>query len=253
MHSLFNSREVEPVAVEDPARPIFPKVEGGDLAAVYASKRVAGDFYDSLRVSPQRILFCLLDAAGRREDNRALILLAQQIFRASGEELFGAPDINESNAMTELSLRLNRGLIDHSKGVHPCPAFLACYHEQFGTLCYSNAGHTPGILRDATGITELASTGLPLGLFSHATGDAPTIGIEPGAALLLVSRGVIEHGSQNDKAAEEFGMNRVRELLQTATGDAKAICVSILDGVAKFSQESRAPEDRSALAFVRAA
>jgi hypothetical protein len=30
-------------------------------------------------------------------------------------------------------------------------------------------GHTPGLLRDHTGITPLEATGLPLGFFSHMT------------------------------------------------------------------------------------
>src|SRR5262249_21743621 len=130
--------------------------------AVFTGNRVAGDFYDSIRVSPQRVLFGLLDVAGRRDQNRAILTAAQEIFRASGPRLFAQPDINESDAMSELCHRLNLGIINFSHEVHSCPAFIACYHEQFGTLCYTNAGHTPGLLRDNTGIIELQSTGLPL-------------------------------------------------------------------------------------------
>ncbi len=192
MRSLFHSDVPSPAPTAEPVPTIFPKIEGADLAAVFVGKRVAGDFYDSLRVSPERVLFALLDVAGRREDNRAILAAAQETFRSFGTELFSRPDINESESMTELVLRINRGLIEACKGVHSSPAFIACYHEKFGTLCYSNAGHTPGLLRDGSGITELGATGLPLGLFSHATTDAPTVGLEKGAALLLVSRGVVE-------------------------------------------------------------
>ena len=153
----------------------FPKISGAEIAATTYGKRVAGDFYDSLRVSPERILFGLLDIAGRRESNQRLLSVAQKIFRDLGSELFAPPDINESEAMVTLCIQLNRGLMEAAAGVHSCPAFLGCYHERFGTLCYTNAGHTPGLLRDSTGISELASTGLPLGLFSHATCDAPIV------------------------------------------------------------------------------
>ena len=195
MRSLFHFREPDPVPVVEPAPTVFPKIEGAEIAAVFVGKRVAGDFYDALRVSPERVLFGLLDVAGRREDNRGILAAAQEIFRKFGTELFSRPDINESGAMTELSLRINRTIIETSSGVRSCPAFIGCYHEKFGTLCYSNAGHTPGLLRGANGITELTSGGLPLGLFSHATSDAPTVGIEKGAALLLVSRGVVSVGA----------------------------------------------------------
>ena len=157
MRSLFRSHHPDDSPIVEPVPTTFPKIEGADIAAVFVGNRVAGDFYDSIRVSPERVLFGLLDVAGRREDNRSILIAAQEIFRTFGTELFSRPDINESNAMTELSLRMNRAIIEASSGVHSCPAFIACYHEKFGTLCYTNAGHTPGLLRDSNGVAELGS------------------------------------------------------------------------------------------------
>jgi serine phosphatase RsbU (regulator of sigma subunit) len=255
MRSLFHSRAPEPALAVEPAPvpTVFPKIEGADIAAVFAGQRVAGDFYDSIRVSPERVLFGLLDVAGRRQDTRTVLTAAQEIFREHGAELFSGADFNESDAMTELCLRINRGVIEVSSGVRSCRAFMACYHEKFGTLCYTNAGHTPGLLRDSTGVIELPSTGLPLGLFSHATCDAPTVGLEKSAALLLVSLGVVE--CENHKGgSEEFGLERVGQVfLATPLARAQALCVSILDAAATFSAEAPLRDDRTALAFVRTA
>jgi serine phosphatase RsbU (regulator of sigma subunit) len=252
MRSLFHLKSADPATTVEPAPTVFSEITGADIASVFAGKRIAGDFYDSIRVSPERVLFGLLDVAGRREDNRNLLIAAQEVFRNLGAELFSRPDINESEAMTELSLRINRSLIETSKGVHPCPAFIACYHEGFGTLCYTNAGHTPGLLRDSTGIAELRSTGLPLGLFSHATGDAPTAGMEKGAVLLLVSRGVVECEGRHDRSLEEFGLDRIKPLLQASPSTtAQALCVSVLDAAAEFSAGSPVCDDRTALALIR--
>ncbi|HET6175703.1 MAG TPA: PP2C family protein-serine/threonine phosphatase [Candidatus Sulfotelmatobacter sp.] len=254
MRSLFRSRTPVPAPAAEPVPTVFPKIEGADIAAVFAGKRVAGDFYDSVRVSPERVLFGLLDVAGRRDDNRGILIAAQDIFRNFGAKLFSGSDINEADAMTELCLRINRGLIDSSKGVRSCPAFLACFHEKFGTLCYTNAGHTPGLLRDSRGIAELASTGLPLGLFSHATSDAPTVGLEKGAALLLISRGVIECGGHHDKSDEEFGLARVKPVLQTAPAtSAQALCSAVLNTVGDFTGHAPLCDDRTALALIRMA
>ena len=254
MRSLFRPSVPTNAVTVEPVQAPFPKVKGADIAADFLGKRVAGDFYDSLRVSPERVLFGLLDVAGRREDNLAIFAAAQEIFRNFGTELFSRPDINESEAMTELSLRLNRTLIDTSHGVHPCPAFIGCYHEKFGTLCYSNAGHTPGLLRDSRGIVEVGSTGLPLGLFSHATAEAPTIGLEEGAALLLVSRGVIECEHLNGHSTQEFGLKGVNDLFQGApVSSAKALCDFILSSVGDFTGESPQCDDQTALALVRTA
>ncbi len=254
MRSIFHSRGSEPAPQVEPVPTVFPKIAGADIAAVFVGKRVAGDFYDSVRVSPERILFGMLDVSGRREDTRAILTAAQDIFRNFGAELFSRSDLNESDAMTELCLRINRGLIEASSGVRSCPAFIACYHEKFGTLCYTNAGHTPGLLRDRRGVAELASTGLPLGLFSHATCDAPTVGLESGAALLLVSRGVVECSGRHHTPSEEFGLDRIKPLLLADPGNrAHALCVSVLNAAGEFGAGSPVCDDQTALALVRTA
>jgi serine phosphatase RsbU (regulator of sigma subunit) len=254
MRSLFHSSLPDDVLTVEPVAGQFPKMEGAAIAADFLGKRVGGDFYDSIRVGPERVLFGLLDVAGRREDNRGILAAAQDIFRNSGTELFSQPDINESEAMTELSRRINRGLIETSHGIHPCPAFIGCYHENVGTLCYTNAGHTPALLGDHSGIVELGSTGLPLGLFSHVTTEAPTIGLEKGASLLLVSRGVIDCEGHPQQSTEEFGLERVKQFFHAAPSrGAEALCAFILSSVGAFGGESIQCDDRTALALVRTA
>jgi len=255
MCALFKSRVPEPPPVLEPVPSEFPEIRGAEIAAITYGKRVAGDFYDSLRVSPERILFGLLDVAGRRENNLPVLAAATKVFRTLGAELFAGTDINESEAMVTLCIQLNRGVMEAAKGVHSCPAFIGCYHEVFGTLCYTNAGHEPGLLRDSTGITELTSTGLPLGLFSHATCDAPTVALEKGAVLLLVSRGVVEAECKDNKGKEqEFGLERVRERLQADPSlHAQAECRSILNTVGEFTCEPLVTDDMTALALVRKA
>lgn len=215
-------------------------------------KRIAGDFYDSIRVSSERVLIGLLDVAGQREQTRNLLVAAQEIFRTVGQQLFSPVDINESDAMTELCHRLNRKLIDVCCGVRSCPAFIGCYHEQFGTLCYTNAGHTPALLRDSAGIAELGSTGLPLGLFSHATSEAPTVGMAEKSSLLMVSRGVVECEGRCNGQAGAFGLERVKEVFHsTVAGSASFLCQSVLKSMADFAAGSPVCDDRTALALVR--
>ena len=252
MLSRFHSSQTELIPRVEPVPTVFPKIDGADIAAVFVGKRLAGDFYDSIRVSPERVLIGLLDVAGRRDDTRGLLVASQEVFRSLGTELFSPPDINESDAMTELCLRINRRLIDVCCGVHSCPAFIACYHEKFGTLCYTNAGHTPALLHDGTGIAELASTGLPLGLFSHATSEAPTVALPKGASLLLVSRGVVDCDGHGNSHSGAFGLDRVKDVLQASRATAaQSLCTSVLESVANFSGNSPICDDRTALALIR--
>ena len=253
MCSLFQSRAPEPTPAVKPSASEFPKIQGAEIAATTYGKRAAGDFYESLRVGPERVLFGLLDVAGRRESNQPVLSAAQTMFKTVGLELFSGADFNEAEAMTELCLRLNRGLMEVAGGVISCPGFIGCYHEKFGTLCYTNAGHTPGLLRDSTGVTELASTGLPLGLFSHATSESPTVGLEKGSALLLVSRGVVEGRCKSDKEEDlEYGLERVKEHLRNdPSRSAQEICASVLTSVGEFTCEPIVPDAMTALTFVR--
>jgi serine phosphatase RsbU (regulator of sigma subunit) len=249
MRFPFQPRLAEPAPAAQPVRTEFPTIDGAGMAAAFCGNRVAGDFYDALRVSPQRILFGLLDVAGRRENNRAILISAQKILRTLGTDLFARSDINESEAMTELCHLLNRGIMEAADGVRSCPAFVGCYNEELGTLCYINAGHTPGLLRDGAGVLELSSTGLPLGLFSHATNDAPTVALPKGAVLLLVSRGVVEAEGKNSQVEDlQFGLERVKQRLENSRShDPQEICDAIVDPVA----EHLTHEDRTALAFIR--
>src|SRR5215469_8657973 len=100
-----------PVLVEDPARAIIPEIRQGELAAVYYGQRSRGDFYDFVRVEPLRVLFGLFDIAGKLEDTRRIELPLQEEFRAAGSELLQGAEINESQAMMELWIRLNQTIM----------------------------------------------------------------------------------------------------------------------------------------------
>src|SRR5208282_1907167 len=192
-------------------------LRGADMAVAYFSSRAGGDFHDFLRASPTRFLFGLLDVAGKREANAGVLQAAQVCFRSSAQQLFAAAELNESEAMVELSHRLNFEIMRAAGGVRSCPALAGCYNEELGTVCYVNAGHTPGLLRDDSSIVELPATGLPLGLFSLAPTDARIVGLGPKASLAVVSRGVVEAESKN----AEFGLAGVKSAMQARPASAK--------------------------------
>jgi sigma-B regulation protein RsbU (phosphoserine phosphatase) len=252
--SLHSSKAQPPAQLEDQTAD-FPSIAGAAIAASSYGPRIGGDFCDSFRANPERVLFGLLDVAGRREDSQVILSSTKTLFRNLGAELFSKPDINESEAMAELCLRLNQEVIKVAGGVRSCPAFIGCYHEIFGTLCYTNAGHIPGFLLDSSGVIDLPATGLPLGLFSHATCEAPIAGMQPGASLLLVSRGVIEGQCQKKKLDDrEFGLERVREHMRSEPStSARLQSSSILKAASAFTCEPSNLDDMTALALVREA
>ncbi len=248
MRALFHFEESAPAKGCDPVHSDIPELHGADLASVYYGCRMAGDFYDFVRVTPNRVLFALLDAAGGLADTRSILSAAQHTFRTAGTELFARRDFNEADAMMELCVELNKAILKAAAGVHSCPAFVGCYDESLGIICYFNAGHTPGLARDRNGISELPATGLPLGLFSHMISNAPMVALEPGGVLLLASRGIVE----GKYKAEEFGLHRVKETVQQSTAaSAKELCVSVLDQMQQFMRTAPTHNDVTALALAR--
>jgi hypothetical protein len=115
--------------IRQPAPIAVPKMASASMAALYHGDRLGGDFYDFLRVAPHLVLFGLLDVAGRFQENQSIVSVAQQTFRDLGMKLFSHDDINESNAMIELSLQLNRAIMEAAGGVRSCPAFVGCFNE----------------------------------------------------------------------------------------------------------------------------
>jgi len=246
---LFRRHAALPPVLTDPLHSDVPALRGAEIAAIYHGCRMAGDFYEFLRVGRSRVLFGLFDIAGRREDTREFLIAAQSTFRTLAPQLFAGEDLNEPNAMIELSQQLNRTIL-RAAGVRSCPAFIGCYNEDLGTVCYANAGHTPALVQDRTGITTLEATGLPLGLFSHTTRSAPTCVLVPGAVLLVVSRGIVEAECDG----EEFGLEGAKRTLQEAPAvRARDLCLGILRGVQDFMRKSPTHNDVTALALLRTA
>ncbi len=224
-----------------------PALEGAEAACAYFSGRIGGDFHGFVRVGATRFLFGLLDVAGKGDANKSIRQAAQACFRAAGEELLSAQEVNEADAMTELARRLNLEIMRAAGGVCSCPAFAGCYNEGLGTVCYVNAGHTPGLLCDASSTMELPATGLPLGLFSLAPTDARIVALDRQSSLTLVSRGVVEAACHD----QEFGLAGVRRALDTGSGSARELSHRILTEVQDFMCRPPKHNDVTALALTR--
>jgi serine phosphatase RsbU (regulator of sigma subunit) len=105
------------------------------------------------------------------------------------------------------------------------------------------------LLHDSSGISLLSATGLPFGLFSHAPCDAQIAALEPGAALLIVSRGIIEAS----RKGEEFGVERVKECCQRENGGtARDLSAGIISSVEHFMGKPPTHDDVTALSLIRA-
>jgi phosphoserine phosphatase RsbU/P len=224
-----------------------PALDGAEMAVAYFSTRAGGDFYEFVRVNPHRMLFGLMDVAGKRKENQGICSATERVFCSGGMELLAADDINESEAMIELAHRMNTAIMRAAGGVCSSSVFVGCFNEEIGTVCYVNAGHTPGLLRDDHSIVELAATSLPLGLFSLAPVDARTVGLGSQSAMAVISRGVVEA----ENRGEEFGLTGVQKVLETESGSARELSRRVLERVQDFVQRIPTHNDVTVLALTR--
>jgi sigma-B regulation protein RsbU (phosphoserine phosphatase) len=233
--SSSNSLRQAAISRQPKPSPI-PHLPGVRLAALYRKARVGGDFFE-FAVFGERLILLLLDIAGERAGALEVAAVVQESFRQRLPELFGAANVNEAEGLIELAHDLNRSLMGAAGGVRCTPGFLACYSDPLGTLWYLNAGHTPGLIRDKSGVQRLEASGLPLGLFSHATHDAQIYVLPPGGALALVSRGLVEARA----GKREFGIEGVERALEAGSPEsAQELCAGVLESVRKFEESSPA-------------
>lgn len=231
-----------------PSTAELPDLAGADIAGLVRGKRVGGDFYQFARANHHRMVFGLLDVAGNCDENRPIVEAARAAFGELAPSCLGDSDVNEADAMMEFCHHFNTRIRKAAQGVRSCAAFLGCYNEELGTVCYINAGHTPGLLRYGLDVSQLPATGMPLGLFSASTYEAPTAAVPPGGGLLLVSRGVVEATHKRD----EFGIARLTECFQQVelTG-AKDVACAALQAVERFAPAAAQQNDLTSLALVR--
>jgi serine phosphatase RsbU (regulator of sigma subunit) len=245
----FSFKRDEPEVLDaEPTRAECPELAGAEIAGVVHGTRVGGDFYQFARATPQRVLFGLLDVAGAHSENRGIVAAANQTFREKGPVCLASHELNEADAMMEFCHELNMTIVRASSGVRTCAAFVGCYNEDLGTFSYVNAGHTPGLLRYGSDVSELRATGMPFGLFVGSTYEAPIAAVPLGGALLLVSRGVVEATHKK----EEFGMQRLKQHFeQTPLTSAQGVAAAAMQAVRHYAKSAATKNDLTTLALVR--
>lgn len=235
---------------KDPLQATIPEIRNASLSAVYYGQRRSGDFYDFLSVAPDKVLFGLFDVAGELEQTRGIMVDLQRDFRNWGKKLLTTQPGNETDSLVKLWTLLNRTTMKSAGGVHLCTAFFGCYDDQSGLACYVNAGHTPGMVRHKQSIRQLEATALPFGLFSNAVPDASLVALNPGDALLLVSKGVVEANYRG----EHYGLRRAGEYFDHSRAEsAHEVCVGLLDQLRHFMHAAPTHDDVTTLALVRSA
>jgi serine phosphatase RsbU (regulator of sigma subunit) len=201
----------------------LPQFESLDVAARYHSARCGGDFFDAVAMG-SRVVFLLMDIAGRRPETHAIAVDVQNVFRTRAQELFENSDANESEGIALLVRDINRSLMEAARGVRFAPSFLGCYNLTLNILTYDYAGHLLAIFHEGEKTRVLEPCGIPLGLFTHSTYEPAVLAFDRGAKLLLVTKGITESRRGSTRLRDE----RIQLLLESSTTDSASICEAVL-------------------------
>jgi serine phosphatase RsbU (regulator of sigma subunit) len=253
---MVQGEKVLTASDREPRRAELGLVDGLDLHAEYFLDRTGGDFFDVVRVG-SRVAFLLSDIAGRRRESSPIAAVTQEVFRAKAAELFGASDANLMEGTEMLVQAINLAIMGPERAIHFAPTMVGCYDVQLGVLAYINAGGQAAVLRDSDGSRMLPNVSMPLGLFTHLMYDASMQAFEPGATLLIVTKGVTE----SMRGATPFGAERLLDVLRSSKNEsAGEVCWETLKAAYRFEKRGwdwlafwrpRVREDMTALAMVR--
>ena len=213
-----------------PLATVLPPIEELDFHARYFSSRTGGDFYDAVAAGPH-VVFFLTDIAGVRSDAHTVAAATQDTFRLRVPQLFSTEVINMMDTLSTLAHEINQTLYSTSGGSRFAPTFLGCYNLHLGLLAYINAGGQPAIFSDSDGTRILGHVTMPLGLFTHLTYEPAIQAFEPGARLLLVTRGIL----LAPRGRKQFGVERATAVLENfPRGSASDLCGIVLDDANEF-------------------
>jgi serine phosphatase RsbU (regulator of sigma subunit) len=208
----------------------LPPLKELDLHARYHSSRTGGDFFDAVATEPY-VVFMLTDIAGTRDSAHSIASAAQDTFRRRVPELFTTEVINMMDTLGILAHEVNQAIYEASGGSRLAPTFLGCYNLPLGILAYINSGGQPAIFRDSDGTRVLGHVTMPLGLFTHLTFEPAIQAFEPGARMLLVTKGILEA----QRGREQFGVERATAVLQNIpNGSAFDLCGIVLEDAHEF-------------------
>jgi sigma-B regulation protein RsbU (phosphoserine phosphatase) len=207
-----------------------------------ASREVGGDYFDAHPVNELCWSAVVADVSGKGVSSALLASLLQGALMAASDH---------PSALALRVRRLNHFLLERTGGEKYATVFQSLLRRD-GALNYVNAAHCPPMLIRADGaLSELETTGMPVGLMEEAEFALGEERLAPGDKLLIYSDGVTE--AQNE-AGEFFGKKRLRGVLQSHAGrSAAGLHDAVQEAVAKFTGGAAQSDDVTVLVLEFAA
>jgi len=197
----------------------FPVTPGIAFAGYYKShQKVGGDYYDIVKVNENEWAFCIADVSGKGISAAILMSNFQANLRAV---------LQYQNNLKDVVTILNQKVNETAKGERFITFFIGIYNVKNKELHYINCGHNPPVLKQNNVLQILQKGTVGLGMLD----DLPflneeKITLSANSCLLAYTDGLTEVENENN---EEFGENRVFELLQNNNFAQPQLLINLLN------------------------
>jgi sigma-B regulation protein RsbU (phosphoserine phosphatase) len=239
LNDLETAREIQRQLLPSGAK----EIPGLDVATAYVPAReLGGDFYDLLPYGVGRLAIANGDVSGKGTAAALYGSLAIGILR----ELVHDNEASPSEMLAQLNSRLLAARLD----ARFIAMQFAVYDAALRELTIANAGGTLPLLIRNREVTEVNVGGMPLGLLPEAEYDEVTLSLLTGDVVVFASDGI--HESMN-KEQEEYGVDRLKELLSTVSSADPGYKVAqrIVKATDEHTGAGRTPHDDRTLLILR--
>jgi phosphoserine phosphatase RsbU/P len=222
-----------------PSAPV--DVRGVELAALsLPCYEVGGDYFDFLELPDGDLGLAIGDVSGKGVSAALIMSSVQAALRVA------APIEDD---LARLVARLNALIFRSASGRKYATFFFARYTPSTGRLRYVNAGHNPPYVVTASTMTEIGSTGRPIGLLPESSYTEETIELPPGSTLFLYTDGLNEAADPDET---EFGNENLRALfLAQRNAATNEIPSRVLTAITAFERGAKATDDKTIVVMRR--
>ena len=203
-----------------------PLLAGIDVGSVYESSarlEVGGDVYDYATLPDGRLAVVVGDVTGKGIDAAADMAMAKFVFRSLARDHSDPGDFLRA---------ANEVVVDEVEEGKFVTMVYVTVDGRSGELVCASAGHpVPRLVRADGRVLELGASGLALGIAPDQTYTESRELLEPGAAVVLFTDGVIEER----RDGELFGQGRLdRVLSENRELPAAELAQAVVGGASAF-------------------
>lgn len=213
----------------------FPSVEGLDISSQsLPAKKVGGDYYDLIKISPQQVGVAIGDVSGKGMPAALLMVEIRTIIQAK------APD---STTSLEVIRKVNEIISKDAEPGMYATLFYGIYDLPTRVLTYTNAGHNYPLLYHPETDTydSLETTGMFVGMFDNPPYKEVSVQLNPGDIIIFYTDGVTEAVSAS---GEMYGLKRLCSTISGCReGNAAQLREAIEASVDEFASGEEQADD----------